>query len=87
MVCSMENDSVKLGITQLLFIVAATAITVLTFLGIYHESGSTRTLSYAKGLLCLNVPWLAYVTCVILLMPKRGIIPALKPVREIVTAQ
>ena len=59
------------------FIAVFPAITVLTFLGIYRESGSARTLSYAKGLLCLNAPWLAYVVCVIWLLPKKGIVPAL----------
>ncbi len=59
------------------FIAVFPAITVVTFLGIYHESGSERTLSYAKGLLCMNLPWLAYVACVMWLLPKKGIVPAL----------
>ncbi|MEW6418407.1 MAG: DUF3147 family protein [Nitrospirota bacterium] len=52
-------------------------ITLITFLTVYHESGHKDVLSYAKGLLIMLPPWLAYIFAVIFLTPRSGFIPSL----------
>lgn len=52
-------------------------ITLVTFIIIYFESGTEPVLSYAKSLLIMLFPWLAYIFSIIFLGPKIGIIPSL----------
>jgi uncharacterized membrane protein (GlpM family) len=47
-------------------------ITLITFLTIYHEAGGKAVTSYAKGLLVMLFPWLAYIFAVIVLTPRLG---------------
>ncbi len=52
-------------------------ITLVTFIIIYLQSGEKNVILYAKSLLIMLFPWLAYIFSVILLGPKIGIIPSL----------
>lgn len=52
-------------------------ITLVTFIIIHFQSGEKNVLLYAKSLLIMLFPWLAYIFSVILLGPKIGIIPSL----------
>jgi len=52
-------------------------ITFVTFLIIYLESGQENVVIYAKSLLVMLFPWLAYIFAVILLSPRIGVIPSL----------
>ncbi len=52
-------------------------ITFITFLLIYFEAGEKNVLNYAKSLLIMLPPWLAYILSIILLSPKLGVIPSL----------
>lgn len=53
------------------------AITVLTFYTVYKEGGFPAFYGYAKGLLILQPAWLAYVACVLWLLPRKGLAVAL----------
>ncbi len=48
------------------------AITGMTFVLIYLNGGADNTLSYAKHLLWFVPPWLAYVSFIILVLPRLG---------------
>lgn len=52
-------------------------ITFVTFIIIYLESGEKNVILYAKSLLIMLFPWLAYIFSIIILGPKMGIIPSL----------
>ena len=52
-------------------------ITFVTFLIIYLESGQENVVIYAKSLLIMLFPWLAYIFAVILLSSRIGVIPSL----------
>jgi uncharacterized membrane protein (GlpM family) len=52
-------------------------ITLITFLTVYNESGYKDVVSYAKGLLIMLPPWLAYIFIVIFGTPRFGFIPSL----------
>ncbi len=53
------------------------AITIITFLMIYFESGQKEVISYAKGLIIMLFPWLVYIFSVILFSSKFGFIQSL----------
>jgi len=53
------------------------AITGMTFILIYLNSGTANTLSYAKHLLLFVPPWTAYVLFIILVLPRFGFWPAM----------
>lgn len=59
------------------FIATFPVITLLTFVLIHSQSGVSATISYAKGLLIITPAWLLYVACVLILLPKWGIVRAL----------
>ncbi|MCX7770980.1 MAG: hypothetical protein N2202_07860 [Proteobacteria bacterium] len=52
-------------------------ITFVTFIIIYFESGEKNVILYAKSLLIMLFPWLAYIFSIIILGSKIGIIPSL----------
>lgn len=52
-------------------------ITFVTFLIIYFESGQENVILYAKSLLVMLLPWLAYILSFIILTSKIGVIPSL----------
>lgn len=52
-------------------------ITLVTFIIIYVESGQKNVVLYAKSLLIMLFPWLAYIFSVISLSSKIGVIPSL----------
>lgn len=54
------------------FIATFPTMTVITFSLLYHKSGQTATVSYAKGLLLMTPPWIVYVLCLIFLLPRIG---------------
>jgi uncharacterized membrane protein (GlpM family) len=53
------------------------AITLITFLLVYHESGQKEVVLYAKGLMVMLLPWLAYIFSIIFLTERLGLIPSL----------
>jgi uncharacterized membrane protein (GlpM family) len=59
------------------FVANMPVITLITFLMIYLESGPAPVISYAKGLLVMLFPWLAYIFSVIILSGRIGFIPSL----------
>lgn len=52
-------------------------ITLITFLTIYFEAGGEAVTKYAKSLIIMLLPWLAYIFCIILLTEKIGLLPSL----------
>ncbi len=52
-------------------------ITFITFLTIYADSGEKAVIDYAKGLLVMLFPWLAYIFCIIFLTQRLGLMPSL----------
>ncbi|MFZ5996377.1 MAG: DUF3147 domain-containing protein [Nitrospirota bacterium] len=44
--------------------------TLCTFLIIYFNTGQDAVLSYARGLIVMLLPWVAYILTVILLTPR-----------------
>ena len=52
-------------------------ITLITFLTVYHESGRKEVITYAKGLIIMLPPWLAYIFAIIFLTHRFGFIPSL----------
>jgi hypothetical protein len=52
-------------------------ITAITFLTIYFESGQGPVVSYARGLIVMLFPWLAYIFTIIFLTPRAGFLPSL----------
>jgi uncharacterized membrane protein (GlpM family) len=53
------------------------AITLITFLLVYHESGQKEVVLYAKGMMVMLLPWLAYIFSIIFLTERLGFIPSL----------
>ncbi|MDA8169323.1 MAG: hypothetical protein M0Z59_06445 [Nitrospiraceae bacterium] len=52
-------------------------MTLITFLTIYYETGPGPVVIYAKGLVLMLVPWLAYIFAVIFLTPRAGVVASL----------
>lgn len=52
-------------------------ITLITFLTIYSNAGEKAVVEYAKGLIFMLFPWLAYIFSVIFLTQRIGLMPAL----------
>jgi hypothetical protein len=52
-------------------------LTLLTFLTIYYEAGREAVVPYAKGLLIMLFPWLAYIFSIIYFVPRSGVVPSL----------
>ncbi|MBF0506515.1 MAG: DUF3147 domain-containing protein [Nitrospirae bacterium] len=59
------------------FIANMPVITLITFLTIYHETGQKAVVPYAKGLIIMLFPWLAYIFAIILFTPRLGFLPSL----------
>jgi uncharacterized membrane protein (GlpM family) len=59
------------------FVANLPIITLITFLTIYFESGQETVISYAKGLIIMLFPWLAYIFSIIFLTQRFGFIPSL----------
>ena len=59
------------------FVANLPAITFITFLMIYLDSGQKAVISYAKGLIIMLFPWLAYIFSVIFLTGRFGLISSL----------
>lgn len=53
------------------------AITAITFLTIYLESGPAAVIPYAAALVTMLFPWLAYIFAIIFLTPRLGFIASL----------
>src|SRR5208283_1806583 len=54
------------------FLANMPVITLVTFLTIYHEAGQKAIVPYAKGLVMMIFPWLAYILAIIVLTPRLG---------------
>ena len=54
------------------FLANMPVITLVTFLTIYHEAGQKAIVPYAKGLIMMMFPWLAYILAIIVLTPRLG---------------
>ncbi len=52
-------------------------ITLITFLTIYSEAGEKAVVEYAKSLIVMLFPWLAYIFSIIFLTQRIGLIPSL----------
>ncbi|MCL4537242.1 MAG: hypothetical protein M1610_06600 [Nitrospirae bacterium] len=52
-------------------------ITFTTFLIIYFESGQAAVVTYAKGLIIMLLPWLAYIFAIVFLTQRIGIMSSL----------
>lgn len=52
-------------------------ITFITFLTIYSESGEKAVIEYAKGLIIMLFPWLAYIFSIIFLTQRLGLLTSL----------
>jgi uncharacterized membrane protein (GlpM family) len=59
------------------FLANMPVITLVTFLTIYHEAGQKVIVPYAKGLIMMLIPWLAYIFAIIFLTPRLGFLPSL----------
>ena len=59
------------------FVANMPVITLITFLIIFFESGQKAVVSYAKGLIIMLFPWLAYILSVIFLSERLGLITSL----------
>jgi len=59
------------------FLANLPVMTVMTFLMIYLEAGEKAIVPYAKGLIIMLLPWLAYIFAVVFLTGRLGVIPAL----------
>ncbi|MBX3325652.1 MAG: DUF3147 domain-containing protein [Nitrospira sp.] len=53
------------------------AITGVTFILLYASGGGATTVDYAKSLLWFVPPWIAYVTAMIVGIPRLGFWPAM----------
>jgi uncharacterized membrane protein (GlpM family) len=62
---------------QAAFVANLPVITLITFLMIYFESGQKAVISYAKGLIIMLFPWLAYIFSVIFLTGRFGLVTSL----------
>jgi uncharacterized membrane protein (GlpM family) len=59
------------------FVANLPTITLITFFMIYLESGQNAVVSYAKGLVIMLFPWLAYIFSVIILTSRFGFVTSL----------
>jgi hypothetical protein len=59
------------------FLANLPVMTLITFLTVYYQSGQPAVMAYAKGLLIMLFPWLAYIFSLILLSPRIGVVPSL----------
>jgi hypothetical protein len=59
------------------FVANLPIITLITFLTVYYEFGREAVLAYAKGLVIMLGPWLAYIGSVIFLSRRMGVVPSL----------
>ncbi len=59
------------------FFATMPAMTLVTFLTIYHEAGQKAIVLYAKGLIIMMVPWTIYIFSIILLTSIVGFFPSL----------
>lgn len=59
------------------FVATFPTMTVLTFALIYSKAGQAATVEYAKGLLFMTPPWIIYVVCLIILLPRWGFLKSL----------
>ncbi|GAB4485833.1 MAG: hypothetical protein OHK006_12600 [Thermodesulfovibrionales bacterium] len=59
------------------FLANLPVMTLITFLTIYREAGEKAVIPYAKGLLIMLFPWLAYIFSVIVLTSRIGLAAAL----------
>src|SRR5208282_4863484 len=59
------------------FLANMPVITLVTFLTIYHEAGQKVIVPYAKGLVMMILPWVAYIFAIIFLTPRLGFFPSL----------
>lgn len=55
------------------FIAFLPSISLITLCSIYFASGTASAVSYAKSMLILLPPWVLYVVCVIVLLPRIGL--------------
>lgn len=53
------------------------SMTLITFLLIYVDSGEREALLYARGLIVMLFPWLAYIFSIIFLSKRLGFISSL----------
>ncbi len=59
------------------FLANLPVMTLITFLTVYYQAGQPAVMLYAKGLLIMLIPWLAYIFSLILLSPRLGVVPSL----------
>lgn len=59
------------------FVATFPTMTVLTFALIHRKAGQAATVEYARGLLFMTPPWIIYVLCLILLLPRWGFLKSL----------
>lgn len=62
---------------QAAFIANLPVVTAITFLTIYFESDQRAIVLYAKGLIIMLFPWLAYIFAIIFLTDRLGFVPSL----------
>lgn len=59
------------------FIAMFPAVTTMSIITIYSESGGVVVLEYVKGLLLLSPIWIIFLLCVYFFLPKQGLLVAL----------
>jgi uncharacterized membrane protein (GlpM family) len=59
------------------FIAMFPAVTTMSIITIYSESGSVLVLDYVRGLLLLSPVWIVFLLCVYFFLPKQGLVMAL----------
>lgn len=59
------------------FVATFPTMTILTFALIHSKAGQAATVDYAKGLLFMTPPWIIYVLCLIILLPRWGFLKSL----------
>lgn len=59
------------------FVATFPTMTILTFALIHSKAGQAATVDYAKGLLFMTPPWIIYVLCLIMLLPRWGFLKSL----------
>ena len=55
------------------FLANLPVLTLITFLTINYQSGQQAVMDYARGLLIMLFPWLAYISCLMVLSPRIGV--------------
>jgi len=59
------------------FIAMFPTVTAMSIITIYSQSGSLHVLKYVKGLLMLTPIWIIFLFCILYILPKFGLFPAL----------